>query len=288
MTKLRQRLIDDLKIRNYSPRTVEAYVGRIGDFARYFKRSPELLGEEEVRAYQIHLVERGVSWSQFNQAVCALKFLYRTTLKCTWPVEQVPYARKPRKLPSVLSQEEVVRLVESVYDPVSRMALLTAYASGLRLSELMALKAEHIDSARMLIHVECGKGQRSRLVPLSDALLSHLRHYWRVFRPARPKSPWLFPGRHPGKPLHSTVVQKACQQARAKAKIQKPVTPHTLRHCYATHLLEAGTDLRTVQALLGHATLATTGIYTHVQRRLVTATRSPLDAIEHFWARKPD
>lgn len=287
MTTLRQRLIDDLKIRNYSPRTIEAYVGRIGEFARHFKRSPELLGAEEVRAYQIHLVERRASWAHFNQTVCALKFLYRKTLQCTWPVEQVPYGRKPRSLPTVLSQEEVVRLVEAVDDPVSRMALLTAYASGLRLSELMALKGEHIDSARMLIHVECGKGQKPRLVPLSDTLLTQLRVYWRWARPARPKSPWLFPGRHPGKPLHSTVVQKACQRARAKARLQKPVTPHTLRHCYATHLLEAGTDLRTVQALLGHACLSTTGIYTHVQRRLVTATRSPLDAIEHCWARKP-
>lgn len=286
MTTLRQRMIDDLRIRNYSPRTIEAYVPRVAEFARHFKRSPEALGAEEVRSYQLHLLERGVSWSHFNQTVCALKFLYRTTLKCTWPVEDVPYGRKPRKLPSVLSQDEVVRLIEAVDEPVSRMALLTAYASGLRLSELIMLKAEHIDSARMVIHVECGKGQKPRLVSLSETLLVQLRAYWRSGRPARPGAPWLFPGLRPGQPIHPTVIQKACQRARAKAGITKSATPHTLRHCYATHLLEAGTDLRTVQALLGHSCLSTTVIYTHVQRRLVTATKSPLDAIAHFSARR--
>jgi integrase/recombinase XerD len=287
MTSLRQRMIDDLRIRNYSPRTIETYVSRVAGFAKHFKRSPEALGPEEVRTYQLHLIDTGVSWSQFNQTVCALKFLYRTTLRSPWPVEEIAYARKPRKLPSVLSQEEVVRLVEAVEEPVARMALLTAYASGLRISELIALKAEHIDSARMLIHVESGKGQKPRLVPLSDTLLVQLRAYWRAGRPARRGAPWLFPGLRPGQPIHPTFIQKACQRARAKAGINKSVTPHTLRHCYATHLLEAGTDLRTVQALLGHAQLSTTGIYTHVQRRLVTATKSPLDAIAHFSARTP-
>jgi site-specific recombinase XerD len=162
------------------------------------------------------------------------------------------------------------------------MALLTAYAAGLRITETVALKAEHVDSARMLLHVEQGKGQKARLVPLSEVLLGQLRTYWRHSRPMVRGSRWLFPGATPEKPIDVTVIQKACQHARAKAGITKHATPHTLRHCYATHSLEAGVDLRTVQALLGHSQLSTTAIYTHVQRKLVTATRSPLDAIEHF------
>jgi integrase/recombinase XerD len=281
-TPLRQRMIDDLKIRNRSPRTIETYISHVARFAKFHGRSPELLGAEEVRAYQMHLLHLSVSWSLFNQAVCALKFLYRVTLRVAWPVEHIPFGRKPRKLPVVLSQDEVVRLIEAVSHGVYRMALLTAYAAGLRITETVELKAEHIDSARMLLHVELGKGQKPRLVPLSEVLLALLREYWRNDRPKVKGSPWLFPSTDPTRPLHVTTIEKACQQARAAAGITKHATPHTLRHCYATHLLEAGTDLRTVQALLGHATLSTTAIYTHVQRKLVTATKSPLDAIGHF------
>lgn len=281
-TPLRQRMIDDLKIRNRSPRTIETYISHVARFAKFHGRSPELLGAEEVRAYQMHLLHLSVSWSLFNQAVCALKFLYRVTLRVAWPVEHIPFGRKPRKLPVVLSQDEVVRLIEAVSHGVYRMALLTAYAAGLRITETVELKAEHIDSARMLLHVELGKGQKPRLVPLSEVLLALLREYWRNDRPRVKGSPWLFPSNDPTRPLHVTTIEKACQQARAAAGITKHATPHTLRHCYATHLLEAGTDLRTVQALLGHATLSTTAIYTHVQRKLVTATKSPLDAIGHF------
>ena len=282
MTPLRERMIDDLKLRNCSPRTIEAYTHHVARFAEFHQRSPDLLGAEEVRAYQKHLIDRGASWSQFNQAVCALKFFYRVTLHVSWSVDQIPYGRKPRKLRVVLSQEEVVRLVEAVRHPVCRMALLTTYAAGLRITETVSLKAEHIDSARMLVHVELGKGQKSRLVPLSEVLLRQLRNYWRHDRPRVPGSLWLFPSADPAQPMHESTVQRACQRARVVAGLKKQATPHTLRHCYATHLLEAGTDLRTVQALLGHATLATTAIYTHVQRKLVTATKSPLDAIEHF------
>jgi integrase/recombinase XerD len=282
MTPLRQRMIDDLRIRNRSPRTIETYVSHVERFAKFHKRSPDRLGAEDVRTYQLHLLESGTSWSRFNQAVCALKFLYRVTLHVAWPVAQIPYGRKPRKLRVVLSQDEVVRLVLAVDNVVCRMALLTAYAAGLRITELVALKAEHIDSARMLLHVEHGKGQKARLVPLSEVLLGQLRDYWRTSRPTVRGSPWLFPSDDPAKPLHKATIEKACQRARNAAGLTKHATPHTLRHCYATHLLEAGTDLRTVQALLGHSTLATTALYTHVQRKLVTATKSPLDAIEHF------
>lgn len=281
-TPLRQRMIDDLKLRNRSPRTIETYVSHVARFAEFHGRSPELLGPEEVRAYQKHLVDSKTSWSLFNQAVCSLKFLYRVTLCVTWPVEQIPYGRKPRKLPVVLSQDEVLLLIGAVTHLVYRMALLTAYAAGLRITETVSLKTEHIDSARMLLHIEQGKGQKPRLVPLSEVLLGKLREYWRNDRPRIKGSLWLFPSVDPAKPIHVTTIEKACQQARAKAGIIKHATPHTLRHCYATHLLEAGVDLRTVQALLGHSCLSTTAIYTHVQRKLVTATKSPLDAIGHF------
>jgi site-specific recombinase XerD len=275
-------MIEDLQLRNRSPRTIEAYISHVARFAKFHGRSPELLGPEDVRAYQIHLRESGASWSLFNQAVCAFKFLYAVTLRVDWPVAHIPYGHRPRALRVVLSQDEVVRLLAAVDNVVYRMALLTAYAAGLRITELVMLKAEHIDSARMLLHIELGKGQKSRLVPLSEVLLAHLRDYWRNGRPKVKGSPWLFPSEDPAKPIDTTTIQKACQRACAAAGLTKHATPHTLRHCYATHLLEAGTDLRTVQALLGHATLATTAIYTHVQRKLVTATKSPLDAIEHF------
>jgi len=288
MTPLRQRMIDDLKLRNRSPRTIEAYVFHTARFAKFHGSSPEKLGPEAVRDYQKHLIESGASWSAFNQAACALKFLYRVTLKVDWQVEQIPYGRKPRKLPVVLSQEEVVRLIEAVRHPVCRMALLTAYAAGLRITETVSLKPEHIDAARMLLHVEQGKGQKPRLVPLSEVLLKRLRAYWRNDRPRVDGSPWLFPSADLAKPMDESTIQRACQRARGAAGIKKQATPHTLRHCYATHLLEAGTDLRTVQALLGHANLATTAIYTHVKRKLVTATKSPLDAIGHFADTDPE
>jgi site-specific recombinase XerD len=271
-------MIDDLRLRNYSPRTVRTYVSCVAAFAKHWKRSPHALGAEEVRRYQLALIDRGASWTIFNQSVCALKFLYRVTLKCTWKVEEIPYARAPQKLPVVLSQDEVLRLLAGVSSRVVRMALTTAYAGGLRVAELAALRPCDIDSARMLIHVEHGKGQKARIVPLSTILLGRLRVYWKECRSKLPKSEWLFPGKG-GHQLHDTTIQKACQRAAKAAGLKKHITPHTLRHSFATHLLEAGTDLRTVQALLGHAHLSTTVIYTHVRRRLVTATKSPLDLI---------
>jgi integrase/recombinase XerD len=282
MTPLRQRMIDDLKLLNRSPRTIESYVWIVAHYAKFHGRSPDQLGPEEVRAYQKHLLDSEASWSRFNLAVAALKFLYGVTLKVTWPVEQIPYGRRPRTLPVVLGQEEVLRLIDAAPHPMYRMALLTAYAAGLRITELLALEAEHIDSARMMLHVAQGKGQKARMVPLSEVLLVQLRDYWRKDRRAGKRCPWVFPGRHPAKPLHPSTIQGACQEARALARISKHVTPHTLRHCYATHLLESGTDLRTVQVLLGHAHLEATAIYTHVQRKLVGQTKSPLDAIASF------
>ncbi len=273
MNPLRQRMIEDLRIKNFSPRTVETYVSRVALFAKHFGRSPERLGPEEIRAYQLHLIEKKVSWSTFNQTVCALRFFYRVTLKSSVAVEQLQFARQPKKLPLVISPEEVLRFLAVVENPVQRMALTTAYAGGLRLAEVLALQVGDIDSARMLIHVRQGKGQKDRVVPLSTVLLEQFRAYWLRRRPTS----WLFPGQSNDRPLDPATLQKACQRARKAAGIDKPITMHTLRHCYATHLLEAGTDIRTIQALLGHAHLSATQVYTHVQRRLVTATRSPLD-----------
>ncbi len=274
MTPLRQRMIEDLRIRNYAPGTIEVYVRLVARFAAFHRRSPDWLGPEDVRTYQLHLLERGTSWPIFNQTVCALRFLYRVTLQQHWPLARLPYGKRPKRLPCVLSQEQVLRFLTAVQRPAHRMALATAYATGLRVSEVVRLRIEDIDSARMLVHV-CGKGNKERIVMLSSVLLGALRTYWRVHRPR----PWLFPGAKPGRPIHSKTIQRACRDARRAAGLTKRVTPHTLRHCFATHLLEAGTDIRTLQALLGHAQLSTTALYTHVQRRLVTATKSPLDLI---------
>jgi integrase/recombinase XerD len=276
MTPLRQRMIEDLRIRNYSPRTIEIYIRLVARFAKHFGCSPDRLGPEHVRQYQLRLLEHKTSWSLFNQTVGALRFCYRVTLQRSWRLEQLPYGKRPKRLPCVLSEQEVVQLLTAVKGVRNRMALTTAYASGVRVSELVALRAEDIDSARMLIHVRQGKGNKERIVPLAQTLLAGLRDYWRL---ARPKGGWLFPGQRPDQPVSVHTIQKACLEARRAAGLKKPVTVHSLRHSFATHLLEAGTDIRTVQALLGHASLSTTAIYTHVQRRLVTATRSPLDLI---------
>lgn len=276
MTPLRKRMIEDLRIRNYTQTTVETYVRVVAQFARHHRRSPDQLGPEEVRAYQVHLLEKEASWSLFNQTVCALRFLYRVTLECDWPLERIPHGKQPKRLPVVLSQEEVLRFLDAVENPKYRMALTTDYAAGLRISELVRLRVEDIDSARMLIHIQRGKGNKARLVPLSKVLLGQLRAYWRAERPKT----WLFPGRRPDAHVIPKTIWDACRRARDAAGLRKHVTPHTLRHCYATHLLEAGTDIRTVQVLLGHASVSSTMIYTHVQCGLINATSSPLDLID--------
>jgi integrase/recombinase XerD len=276
MTPLRQRMIEDLRIRNYSPHTVQVYIRQVARFAKHFGCSPERLGPEEVRRYQLYLRERNVSWSLYNQAVSSLRFFYTVTVKQPLGVERLPYAKRPKRLPCVLSAQEVVQFLMAVKVVRNRIALATSYASGLRVSELVALRVEDIDSARMLIHVREGKGQKARMVPLSEALLGLLREYWRAHRP---RGGWLFASPGKDKPINVHTIQNACRDARRAAGLKKPVTVHTMRHSFATHLLEAGTDIRTVQALLGHSTLSTTVIYTHVQRRLVSATRSPLDLI---------
>jgi site-specific recombinase XerD len=251
----------------------------VGHYARHFKKPPEQLGLEEIRQFQLHLIERGVSWSLFNQVVCALKFFYRVTLRSPFDVEMIPHARTPLQLPVVLAPEEVHQLLCAVPHPMYRMALVTAYATGLRLEELCSLQTSDIDSARMVVYVRRGKGGKARQVPLSPVLLAQLRSYWRTYRGRLGGGAWLFPGNDRNKPMHPTALQKACQKARTAAGFDKAITPHVLRHSYATHMLEAGTDLRTLQMLLGHSDLSTTTVYTHVQRKLVPGARSPLDWI---------
>lgn len=275
MTPLRRRMIEDLEIRNRSPGTIEAYVRSVARFAAFWAKSPKDLGPEEVRGYQVYLLRRGTSWSAFNVAVAALRFVYRVTLHRDWSVERLPYGKRGRRLPCVLSQDEVLRFLAAVQEPTPRMALATAYATGMRISEVTALRVQDIDAARMLVHV-IGKGDKERIVPLSEVLLGGLRKYWRRYRPTEP---WLFSGRDPSKPICVKTIQDACVEARKAAGFSKRVTAHSLRHSYATHLLESGTDLRRVQAFLGHSNISTTAIYTHVQRRVVTATKSPLDVI---------
>lgn len=276
MTPLRRRMLEDLRVRNYSVRTQETYIGRVADFAKHFDASPEELGPEEIRSYQLHLVERGVSWSLFNQSVCALRFLYRVTVPVEWKVEQIPFAKREKRLPTVLSPEEVARLLGAVRNRKHRALLMTIYSAGLRVSEATHLQVQDIDSQRMLIRVRQGKGRKDRQVMLSPVLLKELRDYARSCRLAL----WLFPGAVPTKPMDVTGVQRACHAARRHAGIQKPVTPHVLRHSFATHLLEDGADLPVIQELLGHTDVRTTRRYTHVALPRLQATRSPLDRLD--------
>jgi len=275
MTPLRQRFLDDLRLRNYSPRTLEAYVLRVAQFAQHFRRSPDQLGMEDVRAYQLHLLEQQASWSRFNQTVCALRFFFGVTLGRTDQVPLIPYGKRPRTLPSVLAPEEVVRLFDAVPAGRQRLRLQVLYACGLRLNELLHLRPTDVDSARMVVMVRQGKGRKDRLVPLSRRLLQELRDYWRMYRPTG----WLFPGESADGTLCPVTVQRQCQVAAQRAGLTKPCTPHTLRHSYATHLLEAGVDVLTLQAILGHHDLRTTAHYVHVDARRLRSAPSLLDLL---------
>jgi integrase/recombinase XerD len=275
MTPLRQRFIDDLRLRNYSPRTIDTYVGHIAAFARHFGRSPELLGPEEVRAYQLHILDRKLSWSSFNQAVCALRLLYYTTLGRSAQIPVIPYGKRPKRLPTVLSPDEVLRLIRSAASGRDRLVVQVAYGCGLRLSELTHLRVSDIDSARMVIHVRQGKGAKDRLVPLSPRLLDELRAYWRMSRPRD----WLFPGQKPGQPLNASHVQRRFTRARKQAGLTKRCSMHTLRHSYATHLIEAGVDLFTLKELMGHRSLHTTALYLHLSTQRLQHMPSLLDLL---------
>src|SRR6266568_4728944 len=251
MTPLRQRMLEDMQIRNYSPHTIDGYLRYVAQFAKHFHTSPDRLDAEHIRTYQLHLLHRQASKSIFIQTVCALRFFYETTLGRPWMADYIPYPKKPKKLPAIL------------------------YATGVRVSELCQLQGTDIDSQRMVIRIRQGKGQRDRFVMLSPDLLPLLRRYWKLYQ----LKSWLFPGYRVTEPITRMGVAHICCQAGRMAKLTKTIYPHLLRHSFATHLLEAGVDLRRIQLLLGHASLRSTSLYLHVAAPALHATESPLDAL---------
>jgi integrase/recombinase XerD len=275
VTPLRQRFCDDLRLRNYSPRTIETYVAGVVRFAKHFGRSPDQLGAEDIRNFQLELLRRQASWSLFNQTVCALRLFYRITLQQPDMVTMIPFGKKPKYLPCVLSPEEVLCFIDAAWLDRDRTLLRTIYACGLRIGEVLELRVGDIDSPRMVILIRQGKGGKDRLVPMSARLLEELRNYWRQYR----AKDWLFPGGVSGERLSASYVQRTCQQLVVRAGLSKKATPHTLRHSFATHMLEAGVDLVTLQTILGHSSLNTTLRYLHIGTRRFQQLPSLLDRL---------
>ena len=273
ISALRQRMIEDMTIRNLSVTTQRSYVHAVKSFTKHFGRSPDQATSQDVRAYQLHLVRKDVAWASLNQAVSGLRFFFGITLGRTHLPARIPYARKAKTLPTVLGADTVGRLLEAVDDLTCRVALATAYATGMRTSEVVAIRLEHIETERELIRVVGGKGAKDRYVPLSPGLLTLLRVYWKVAR----TRPFLFTDGTP--PLAPATLNAAIKAAATKIGVADVISVKTLRHCFATHLLEQGTDIRVIQVLLGHAQLTTTARYTKVSNTLIAATKSPLDRL---------
>jgi len=286
MSPLRRRMIEDMQIRNLTPHTQRAYVEQVVRFARHFRKSPEHLGPAEIRRYLLYLAQdKGLAASSIIVAVSALRFFYTVTLKRDLVIgDDIPTGRQAKKLPVVLSQDEVARFLAAVDNLKHRVILTICYASGLRISEAVRLTAAAIDSQRMVIRVEQGKGRKDRYVMLSPRLLDMLRDYWRRAHPGQ----WLFPGDRPGRPICPLTINHTCREVRQQCGIGKPVTPHALRHAFAVHLLEAGTDLRTIQLLLGHRNLGTTARYLMIATNKVCATTSPLESLNAIVPTAPD
>jgi site-specific recombinase XerD len=266
---------EELKLRRYSPATIKAYVFAVRNFAKFHGRSPEEMGTEEVRAYLLYLTEKKLSPATINQIICAIRFLYIDVLNRPFEIGRVFYQKRKRKLPVVLSEREILRLLEAAVHLKERAILMTMYSGGLRLREVLGLHPKDIDSATMRIRIREGKGGKERYVVLAATLLEVLREYSRRFRPTR----WLFAGDHPDQPIHPRTVQRLVRDTARRAGLSKPVTPHVLRHSFATHLLEHGTNLRYIQELLGHRSLKTTMLYTHVSRKALGQVVSPLDRL---------
>ncbi|MGA8440490.1 MAG: site-specific integrase [Candidatus Sulfotelmatobacter sp.] len=281
MTQLRQKMLEELQRRNYSDRTAKTYVRVVRDFAEYFHQPPARLGPEQIRQYQAHLFQaKKLSPATVSQYVSALRFLFIKTLHRHFLAEHIPFPKSRKRLPTVLSPEEVARLIDSACNLYHRTLLMTLYSTAMRRAELCRLKVHDIDSKRMMIRINQGKGSRDREVPLSPKLLETLRVYWRWMQPAT----FLFPGTVKGVradvPITSNMVWLACRQAAQRAGITKRLSPHSLRHSCASHLLEAGADLRTLQVLLGHSRLEHTLIYLHLSPKHLQAIPNPLDALE--------
>jgi site-specific recombinase XerD len=274
-------MLEELQRRNYAETTISSYIRIVEDFSRRFQRSPDRLGPKHIREYQSELfTKRKFAASTVTVYLAALRFFYTKTLKRVWSTTETPYPKRVSALPTVLSQGEVAQLIDAALTPFHRTLLMTLYATGVRRAELTRLKVTDIDSRRMVIHVQGGKGRKDRDVMLSPKLLDEFRQHWR--RLERKPSVWLFPGnRHHSsdQPISTKVVWHACRNATQRAGIKKQVHPHTIRHCFATHLLEQGTDLRSIQMLLGHNDLEQTTLYLHISERHLNATASPLDSL---------
>jgi site-specific recombinase XerD len=277
-------MTEDMQVRNLSPHTQNSYVQQVSLFARHFSKSPEGLGPDEIRSYQVYLTnERKLAPSSILIAIAALRFLYKVTLHKDWSLEEIiPAPKRPQKLPIVLSPEEVLQFLSCVQSIKHRTILTICYAAGLRISEAISLKVTDIDSKRMVIRVEQGKGQKDRYVMLSPKLLQILRSWWPVNKPKQ----WLFSGDRVDGHITREAVHDACQKAHRICRIPKPITPHSLRHAFAVHLLESGTDVRTIQLLLGHRSLATTARYLRITSK-VCSTKSPLDLLPQPVAAEP-
>jgi site-specific recombinase XerD len=275
ISPLRRRMIEDMTIRKFAPKTQHDYLQRVKNFAAFLGRSPDTASFENVRRYQLHLASSGVGVPTLNQTVSTLRFFFKVTLGRSEIVNHTQFVREPRKLPVVLSPEEVARLLDAAPGLKYKAALSVAYGAGLRISEVVALKVSDIDSKRMVIRVEQGKGRKDRYVMLSPHLLDLLRAWWKAARPQG----WLFPGRDRVNSLTTRQLNRACHAAAQMAEIDKNVSLHTLRHSFATHLLEQNIDIRVIQVLLGHAKLDTTALYTRVATRTIREIMSPLDRI---------
>jgi site-specific recombinase XerD len=275
MSPLRRRMIEDMTIRKFAPKTQHDYVQRIKNFTAFLGRSPDTASFEDVRRYQLHLTTQGVGVPTLNQTVATLRFFFRVTLKRHAIVEHTTFIHEPHKLPVVLSPEEVARLLNAAPGLKYKAALSVAYGAGLRAAEVVSLKVADIDSRRMIIRVEQGKGRKDRNVMLSASLLELLRAWWRAARPQG----WLFPGRGRMQPITTRQLNRACHAAAQMAEIDKRVSLHTLRHSFATHLLEQNVDVRVIQVLLGHAKLDTTALYTRVATKTIQHVMSPLEHI---------
>jgi len=278
ISPLRRRMIDDMTVRKFAERTQEAYIRAVKNFSTFLGASPDTASAEDLRRYRLHLVASGAGVPTINNSLTALRFLFLVTLRKPAIVLDMPFVREPRRLPVVLSPEEVARLLDAAPGLKYKAALSVAYGAGLRASEVISLKVSDIDSARMVIRVEQGKGRKDRYVMLSDHLLQLLRAWWKAARPQG----WLFPGRDPVQPLTTRQLNRACHAAAQMAEIDKRVSLHTLRHSFATHLLEQKTDIRVIQVLLGHKKLDTTALYTRVALKALGDVTSPL---EHIVAR---
>jgi integrase/recombinase XerD len=276
MTALRQRMLEELRIRNYAPTTVSSYIRSVADFAKHFDKPPDQLGSEEIRSWQLFLLnEKRVKLSTYIQAVCALRFFYQNTLHRRIEIDRIPLPRYEKKLPVILSKAEVKALLEAPQNLKHRAMLATMYGAGLRISEVTSLKVSDLDRGRRVIWVRGGKGHKDRQVMLAEPLRDLLAAYWRWKRP----TDWLFPGRNPDRHIATNSVFRACEKAARKAGITKPIHPHSLRHAFATHLLDEGVNLLVIQALLGHAHLKTTARYLHLSDSAVRSTKSPLEML---------